>query len=81
MDDLTHGGWDETPGLDSALVWRVLGDLPAEQRAVVELAYFEGLTLAEIGEILDIPIGTAKSRLFRAMARLRATIGEGGSPG
>jgi RNA polymerase sigma-70 factor, ECF subfamily len=61
-----------TPG------WRVhqqvhaaLDDLPADQRAVVDLAYFQGNTLAEVADELGIPIGTVKSRLHRAFGRLR----------
>jgi RNA polymerase sigma-70 factor, ECF subfamily len=61
-----------TPG------WRVhqqvhaaLDDLPADQRAVVDLAYFQGKTLAEVADELGIPIGTVKSRLHRAFGRLR----------
>jgi RNA polymerase sigma-70 factor (ECF subfamily) len=61
-----------TPG------WRVhqqvhaaLDDLPADQRAVVDLAYFQGKTQAEVADELGIPIGTVKSRLHRAFGRLR----------
>ena len=62
---------DPALDLDSAEVWYAMGDLPAEQRAVVELAYFEGLTLMEVGVSLGIPAGTVKSRLARAVAALR----------
>lgn len=62
---------DPALDLDSAEVWYAMGDLPADQRAVVELAYFEGLTLMEVGVSLGIPAGTAKSRLARAVAALR----------
>ena len=37
--------------------------LPASQRQVVELAYFEGLTCREVAHAVGIPEGTAKSRL------------------
>src|SRR5262245_54517812 len=40
-----------------------LGELPAEQRQVIELAYFGGFTQAEIASMLDAPIGTVKSRM------------------
>jgi RNA polymerase sigma-70 factor, ECF subfamily len=62
---------DPAVDLDSAEVWYAMGDLPADQRAVVELAYFEGLTLVEVGASLGIPAGTVKSRLSRAVAALR----------
>ncbi|HRI65981.1 MAG TPA: sigma-70 family RNA polymerase sigma factor [Polyangium sp.] len=62
---------DPALDLDSAQVWSALHQLPLDQRAVVELAYFEGLTLIEVGESLGIPAGTVKSRLSRAVAALR----------
>jgi len=62
---------DPALDLDSAEVWYAIGDLPADQRVIVELAYFEGLTLMEVGVSLGIPAGTVKSRLARAVAALR----------
>jgi len=56
---------------DCSRVQRALSGLPEEQRAVLMLAYFEGLPLPEISERLHIPVGTAKSRLSRALGRLR----------
>ena len=46
--------------------------LPAGQRAAVALHYFEGLTVAETAVALNIPAGTAKTRLMHARAKLRA---------
>lgn len=59
---------------DCARVVRALEELPEEQRAVLVLAYFEGLPLPEIGERLSIPVGTAKSRLSRALGKLREDL-------
>jgi RNA polymerase sigma-70 factor (ECF subfamily) len=50
--------------------------LPAEQRAAIELAYYDGLTYKQVARVLDIPEGTAKSRLRLAMARLRSELGD-----
>jgi RNA polymerase sigma-70 factor (ECF subfamily) len=47
--------------------------LPASQRQVIELAYFEGLTCREVAHAVGIPEGTAKSRLRLALAKLAAT--------
>jgi RNA polymerase sigma-70 factor (ECF subfamily) len=49
-------------------------DLPAEQRQVLEMAYFDGCTLREVAARLCIPEGTAKSRLRLALSRLRAKM-------
>jgi len=48
-----------------------LGDLPAEQRAVVHLKLWEGLTLEAIAETLDIPPNTAASRYRYGLDKLR----------
>lgn len=60
----------ETAGLVRAAV-RLL---PASQRQVVELVYFEGLTCREVASAVGIPEGTAKSRLRLALARLEALL-------
>ena len=48
--------------------------LDAEQRSVVVLHYYLGLPLPEAAEALGVPLGTAKSRLHRARATLRAAL-------
>jgi RNA polymerase sigma factor (sigma-70 family) len=53
-----------------------LAELPPEQRAALELAYYDGLTYAQVARVLGIPEGTAKSRLRLAMNRLRALLGD-----
>lgn len=49
--------------------------LPEELQTVVQLHYWEGLTTGEVGEILEIPAGTVKSRLYRARDLLREEFG------
>ncbi|MHB8576544.1 MAG: sigma-70 family RNA polymerase sigma factor, partial [Dehalococcoidia bacterium] len=49
--------------------------LPAEQREVIELAYFGGLTQQEISARLATPLGTVKTRVRLAMRKLRVTLG------
>jgi RNA polymerase sigma-70 factor (ECF subfamily) len=48
--------------------------LPGEQRQVVELAYFKGLSYRDVAATAGIPEGTAKSRLRLALAKLEATL-------
>jgi RNA polymerase sigma factor (sigma-70 family) len=81
---------DSVPPGDSALiarpesaeavydVWAVreaVAGLPPDEREIVRLQHFEGLTHAEIGERLGLPLGTVKSRSFRAHKRLAALLG------
>ena len=48
--------------------------LAPDQRAVMVLHHHLGLALWEVADVLDIPVGTVKSRLFRAMQTIRAAI-------
>ncbi|HEX5053740.1 MAG TPA: sigma-70 family RNA polymerase sigma factor [Planctomycetota bacterium] len=48
--------------------------LDLDHRVVVELHYLDGLSLAEVGDVLELPLGTVKSRLFHARQRLRAAL-------
>lgn len=50
--------------------------LSPEQREVIELAYFEGLTQKQIAERIDSPLGTVKARIRRGVERLRVSINE-----
>lgn len=60
---------------DAQRVAGALAELPAEQLAVVRLAYFDGLTHAEIADRLALPLGTVKGRLRLALERLRHLAG------
>ena len=57
-------------------MWQAVAQLPARQRAVIVLRYYEGLSEAEIAEVLDIRPGTVKSQSAAAVARLRTVLGE-----
>ena len=57
-----------------------LRTLPVEQRSILVLHHLEGYGLSELAEILAIPVGTAKSRLFAARRALAAAIAREVSP-
>jgi RNA polymerase sigma-70 factor (ECF subfamily) len=57
------------------VVVAALADLPQEQREVVELAYFGGLSQTEIAKKTGEPLGTIKTRVRLAMQKLRAQLG------
>ncbi|MGH7516209.1 MAG: RNA polymerase sigma factor [Gemmatimonadales bacterium] len=68
-DESAQPGWHVHRAVHAAL-----GALPEDQRAVVRLAYFAGLTHSEIAEELGIPMGTVKTRLRLAFDKLRAAL-------
>lgn len=56
------------------LLGQALARLPLEQRAVVELTYFQGFSYPEIADILECPANTVKTRMFHARRRLREIL-------
>ena len=56
-------------------VRRALEHLPPEQRQIIDLMYFGGLSQTQISERLCLPLGTVKSRTLLGMRRLRAALG------
>lgn len=55
---------------------RALATLPAAQRAVIELTFYEGYTYREIATIIDCPVDTVKTRMYHARRRLKALLAE-----
>jgi RNA polymerase sigma-70 factor, ECF subfamily len=61
------------------LTWRVhaaLVQLPDQERVVLELAYWGGLSQTEIASYLDVPLGTVKTRTRAGLKRLRTLLNE-----
>lgn len=62
---------------DSIVDDRIIGaidDLPEEYRTAVVLSDLEGLPYAEIAELMEVPVGTVKSRLFRGRRQLQQVL-------
>ena len=88
-DPFEHAGlsFDPNPDWDDAMDQRVLAAvveramerLPVEQREILVMRHRLGLSHVEIMETLNVPEGTVKSRLARALAALREQVGEIGT--
>ena len=55
-------------------IGHALDRLPAEQRMVVELTYYVGLSCQEIATVMECPVNTVKTRMFHARRKLRAAL-------
>lgn len=60
---------------DQERFFRALSALPEGRRAVVLLHFLEGFRLEDIAQVLDLPLGMVKSRLYHARRQLRAAVG------
>jgi RNA polymerase sigma-70 factor (ECF subfamily) len=56
-------------------VQKAIADLPLTQRIVVALYYLNDLSLQEIADVLDVPVGTVKSRLYYGRLALKRSLG------
>ena len=63
---------EQTNWLNGQVLRRLLGQLPPEQRQLIELAFFEGYSHSELADLLHLPLGTVKTRLRMGMQKLRA---------
>lgn len=76
-DQMPSAEWttDEVERRDEAQhVRSALGELPSDQRHVIELAYFGGFTHTEIARMLELPTGTVKGRMRLGLAKLRVSL-------
>jgi RNA polymerase sigma-70 factor (ECF subfamily) len=72
-DDVDHETW---LNFRRAKVRAAIEELTPAQREALELAFFQGLTHVEVSERLEIPLGTAKTRIRSALLRLRDILGD-----
>ena len=82
FEDISPALKSEFPGTQLAeeqILEQAIGALTDKQRAVVILRYFWELPYAEIAQILELPLGTVKSRLDLALKTLRKVIENGES--
>lgn len=70
-DDMTEAAWIS---IRRSRVRQALRQLPPAQYEALHLAYLQGLTYVEVATRLDIPLGTAKSRMRDGMIKLKALI-------
>ncbi len=71
--------WEEAwRNEQQALIRSALAQIPAEQRYVIELAYFGGFTHTEIADRAGIPLGTVKGRIRMGLQKLRLLLQEYG---
>ena len=61
---------------DAAALREAFASLPPDQRLAAHLHFVEGFTLREISEVVGVPEGTAKSRLFHARSKLKAALSQ-----
>lgn len=64
----------EASGIRDVGLQRTLEKLPVETRRLIELSYFQGYTQDEISKMLQIPLGTVKTRIRAAILQLRKIL-------
>jgi RNA polymerase sigma-70 factor (ECF subfamily) len=62
------------PGVDDIGIKRLLLKLKDEHRMLIDLSYFQGYTHEQIAKVLDMPLGTVKTRIRTALTQLRALL-------
>jgi RNA polymerase sigma factor (sigma-70 family) len=58
--------------------WALVKTLPSRQRAAIALRYYADLSVTETAEVMGVSVGSVKTHTARALAKLRATLADGG---
>ena len=74
MPDLPHVEPELVGQLDGQTVVELLGRVDPQFKAAVALFYLEDYSYNEIAQILEVPLGTVKSRIARGLAQLRILV-------
>ena len=81
LDNVAEQIPDRTAGQEDLdrrlLVKKAFGSLTVEQRVVIEMAYYEGMSQSEIAEALREPLGTVKTRIRSGLIKLKQAVGPG----
>lgn len=72
---LTDPGPSQDIGTEGRELWSAVGELPEEQRAIIDGIYREGRTYQEVSDATGIPLGTVKRRLRDSLTVLRRRFG------
>lgn len=80
LEDAPQAALSEKAGQLSAVTYREVAEhferFPNRDKAVLSLVVIEGMKYEEAAAVLDVPVGTVRSRLSRARARLKELMGE-----
>ncbi len=72
--DANPGGPSTSPQINDVGLKKVLTKLKDEHRVLIDLSYYQGYTHEEISKVLNIPLGTVKTRIRSALSHLRTMI-------
>jgi RNA polymerase sigma-70 factor (sigma-E family) len=73
-EELRDSRWDPERHETSRVVWQAVRTLPERQRACVVLRYFDDLSEAQIADVMQCSVGTVKSQLAKARAKLENSL-------
>ena len=78
LDPDSYAGAEEEDHADLLVerdsIRQALESLPGEQKQVIVMAYFQGMTQTEIAEALELPLGTVKTRMRSGLQKLKARL-------